>query len=698
MSSSDRPAPSRDRPEPKKATSDSGRAGMHDAPVEPPQYFDPAEPWDPQAAEALTRHYETGEGYLHRRAEDAQPKRWSPSQNVVPAPTWTEGSAEIRDHAWLEARLTEIAGRLQSSLTEINPGKEVAELNQRLEAIEERFHEALDQVVKRSDIHGLKLIEAHVIELAAHVEETRGQADRIDAIDDRVQQLARQDAGDTKRLDALEKLLQDYVTEWRKGDERTASSLQSLEGVISRLGESIEAMEAHKPAPDLALAMLDTTHIHASAIQSDPLSQVYADAARVLEPTSHRALLDAADYAPQGETDIAADLARSAPSQAEGLVTADADRGSAAGDVVPSPSFLVSMMRKALRQARGEQNTAQPKHQAVAGAAPDARPVSGPTTAGRLRPHVLLMGGLTVFAAVGYLLVDIMMSAPQQRPVGMDQSAGPSAVPGVVVASARIEAIGNAMAATFRAHDVAPPSIESTASIHRDVSSAVNDVAATFVPAQPITSLPMAIGPASLRQGAMRGDPAAQLEIAARFAAGQGVERDLKQAMQWYGRAATQGLATAQYRLAALYERGLGASQDIERARVWYARAAEQGNVKAMHNLAVLSAGRSDYATAAKWFTLAADFGLADSQVNLAVLFQNGLGVPKDLTRAYKWLALAARGGDREAEGGLSQVKAWLSLADLEAADAMLAAWRPRTPEASANEAPPAAASLEMSQ
>ena len=102
-------------------------------------------------------------------------------------------------------------------------------------------------------------------------------------------------------------------------------------------------------------------------------------------------------------------------------------------------------------------------------------------------------------------------------------------------------------------------------------------------------ALPMTIGPASLRQAAMRGDPAAQVEVASRYAAGQGVGRDLQQAFQWYGRAATQGLGIAQYRFAALYERGLGTARDAERARVWYARAAEQGNVKAMHNLAVLS-------------------------------------------------------------------------------------------------------------
>ena len=222
---------------------------------------------------------------------------------------------QVRDNAWLEARLAEIAERLQSSLAEINPDKAMAHLNHRLDAIEERFNEALGQVVQRSDLDGLKLIEAHVIELAAHVEHTRGRLDRIDAIDDQMQGLARRlEEGDHQRLDALESLLQDYVAEWRKGDERTASALRSLEDVVSRVGESIEAMEAQKP-------VLRTCRSRCSALRASasprskaiPLSQVYADAARVLEPADHRSPLDAADYAPRVKPD--AEALAFAPSQ-----------------------------------------------------------------------------------------------------------------------------------------------------------------------------------------------------------------------------------------------------------------------------------------------------------------------------------------------------------------------------------------------
>ena len=110
--------------------------------------------------------------------------------------------------------------------------------------------------------------------------------------------------------------------------------------------------------------------------------------------------------------------------------------------------------------------------------------------------------------------------------------------------------------------------VETTASIHKDHPRPRRRPVAPAM-----ATLPMTIGPASLRQAALRGDPAAQLEVASRFAAGQGVERDLLQAFHWYGRAAAQGSAVAQYRFGALYERGLGTARGSRtRARVVHPR------------------------------------------------------------------------------------------------------------------------------
>ena len=717
MPTSDRTAPGSDRPEPKDSPRDAGRASIADAPIEPPQYFDPAEPWDAQSAEALMQLYDSGEGYLHPRPEDERARRLRQSQVATPA----EEPAS-HDNAWLEARLAEMAERLQNSLTEMNPDKAAAHLNRRLDAIEERFNEALSHVVQRSDLDGLKLIEAHVIELAAHVEHTRGRLDRIDAIDNQMQSLARRlEEGDHQRLDALEKLLQDYVAERRKGDDRTASALRSLEDVVSRMGESVEAMEAQKPAPDLSLSVFGTPGLVEPAIESGSLSQVY-DARRLLEPMAYRSSLDAADYAPKGEP--ASEALSFAPLPERTQPTAAPQETISGDGSVPSPAFLVSMLRIKLRQALGLGRNPRTDQNSPVATGSDA---AATPARRRTRSNLLLTGGVTLFAAIGYLLVDVFMnaSAVARRPVETEHSARPpdtkaaaalsAALPRVsdhtVAASsaidwrgenaapappgARIEAIGNAMAAAFRPREGAErPPVESTASIQRETPPTLDEtVSPTMV------SLPMTIGPASLRQAAMRGDPAAQVEVGARYAAGQGVGRDLQQTFLWYGRAAAQGLGIAQYRFAALYERGLGTTRDPERARIWYARAAEQGNVKAMHNLAVLtvSGGRSDYAAAAKWFTQAADFGLADSQVNLAILYQNGLGVPKDLKVAYKWLALAKRGGDQEAASRAIQVRALLGAAELEAMDATIATWHARTPDPAANETA-TAAHIDLSQ
>lgn len=217
--------------------------------------------------------------------------------------------------------------------------------------------------------------------------------------------------------------------------------------------------------------------------------------------------------------------------------------------------------------------------------------------------------------------------------------------------------------------------------------SGVGEDSARSTPEMP----PATIGPNSLRQAAMKGDPSAEFEIGARFAEGKGVAQDLKQAVSWYQRSASRGFAPAQYRYASMLERGLGVKADLAKASVWYQRAAEQGIVKAMHNLAVLSSGRdgvpADYALAMKWFTSASEYGLVDSQFNLAIMHENGLGVEKDNREAYKWFSLAARAGDAEASKRRDVVKAKLSASELREADAQIESWRAKMADNSINDA-----------
>jgi localization factor PodJL len=215
----------------------------------------------------------------------------------------------------------------------------------------------------------------------------------------------------------------------------------------------------------------------------------------------------------------------------------------------------------------------------------------------------------------------------------------------------------------------------------------------------PTGSIPTAAGVAtmsplafaSLHEAAARGDRLAQYDLASRYAEGRGVPRDLTLAAQWFEKSADQALAPAQYRLGVIYEKGLGVPLDTAAAVKWYSRAAAAGHVRAMHNLAVLTAqagigGKPDYATAADWFRKAAEFGVRDSQYNLAILYARGLGVERNLKQSYVWFAIAAAQGDEDAGKKRDEVGDRLEPAQLAAAKALAAAFRPREEAALAND------------
>jgi localization factor PodJL len=192
--------------------------------------------------------------------------------------------------------------------------------------------------------------------------------------------------------------------------------------------------------------------------------------------------------------------------------------------------------------------------------------------------------------------------------------------------------------------------------------------------------LPPGIGSGGLRAAAVKGDPAAEYEIALRYAEGRGVPRNLSEAAVWFERAAKQHLIPALFRLGGLYEKGLGVTKSLQTARRLYSMAAEAGNAKAMHNLAVLYAegvgGKPDYQTAARWFRKAADHGVNDSQYNLGILYARGIGVETNMAEAYKWFALASRNGDREATKKRDDVASRLDRQSLAAAIQAAQNWK----------------------
>jgi localization factor PodJL len=86
--------------------------------------------------------------------------------------------------------------------------------------------------------------------------------------------------------------------------------------------------------------------------------------------------------------------------------------------------------------------------------------------------------------------------------------------------------------------------------------------------------------------------------------------------------------------------------------------------------------GKPDYQTAARWFRKASDYGVTDSQYNLAILYARGIGVEQNLAEAFKWFALAARDGDTESAKKRDDVGARLDQRALQAATQSVQAWK----------------------
>jgi hypothetical protein len=112
---------------------------------------------------------------------------------------------------------------------------------------------------------------------------------------------------------------------------------------------------------------------------------------------------------------------------------------------------------------------------------------------------------------------------------------------------------------------------------------------------------------------AAAGDAEAQLKLGLRYAEGDGVIQNDKEATKWFALAAKQGLTEAQYRYGQALLKGSGVVQDYRAAFSWIEQAAQRGYPKA--------------------------------QFDLGELFRYGIGTPQDKPRAYLWYNLAAAQG-----------------------------------------------------
>ena len=123
--------------------------------------------------------------------------------------------------------------------------------------------------------------------------------------------------------------------------------------------------------------------------------------------------------------------------------------------------------------------------------------------------------------------------------------------------------------------------------------------------------------PPQLAALAEKGDANAELQMGQRYADGNGVIKNDKEAARWFEKAARRGQAEAQYRYGLALLDGRGVVQD--------------------------------YKAAFSWIEKPAKLGHANAQFSLGELYRYGTGTAMDKAQAYLWFNLAAAQGVEKA-------------------------------------------------
>lgn len=251
---------------------------------------DVTDPWDRDAANALASVYE---GEPRTFPQDPYAAQIPETPRIYqPAPAAGATGGPSVDHGWLEKRFAEISERIEASLSDIRPDQSFFALGQRIDQFERSFAQALDNVATRQDVESVRLIEAHMVELVTHLENTQNQLQRFDVIEDQLGAIAQrlnevheiaQSAGDAgpaepapqidieavaraaaheaaaqaasrfaaqpqapahvPGIDDMRRLMEQSMSSARQSEENTTALLDTLQQAMIRLLDRMDAIE-----------------------------------------------------------------------------------------------------------------------------------------------------------------------------------------------------------------------------------------------------------------------------------------------------------------------------------------------------------------------------------------------------------------------------------------------------------------------
>ena len=171
-----------------------------------------------------------------------------------------------------------------------------------------------------------------------------------------------------------------------------------------------------------------------------------------------------------------------------------------------------------------------------------------------------------------------------------------------------------------------------------------------------------------LKKAADQRLPLAQNILGSYYQKGEGMPKNMREAIKYYTLAAEQDYSEAQRSLAEIYKadyKEYGREDDRKKTIFWLTKAAEKGDLGSQFYLAVAYAhgegneeGYPENKKSIQWFASCAEQGFDVAQWTLGSAYHHGnMGLPIDWAMAIKWYTLAANQGHNLAQEALLEIK-----------------------------------------
>src|SRR5690606_28571012 len=110
-----------------------------------------------------------------------------PYHALAPERSDGQGNGTTGDH--FEQRFAELADRVEEALVELRTNSSVTALRARLDSFDKKLGSAISELATRADVEKLRAVEAHISELARHVDRAQHRLARLDEIEQNLTRL-----------------------------------------------------------------------------------------------------------------------------------------------------------------------------------------------------------------------------------------------------------------------------------------------------------------------------------------------------------------------------------------------------------------------------------------------------------------------------------------------------------------------------